>query len=298
MTFGGSDRWHAVQASAFAHEQEALEVLQRALPAVPPFRGWSNFEFIAEDGSINEVDALVLSSDRLYLIEIKSWRGRIEGNQHTWAIGDRERVEENPLLLANRKAKKLKSLLGRTKAFKSFPVPYVQAAVFLSSSECSVALDEVAAQHVYLRPDGPPKNRPSIGDLISGVLTRAESRPTIGRDLERALSRAMDELGMRRRSTSAQVGDYKLVRLIFENDRYQDWEAIHTRLESDHRRIRVFPHGAKAAVAEKAERKDLALREYRLMGQIQHAGILRPIQLTDCEVGPALVYDLHPNTRI
>lgn len=37
--------------------------------------------------------------------------------------GDRERAEENPLLLANRKARKLKSLLGRTKAFKSFAVP-------------------------------------------------------------------------------------------------------------------------------------------------------------------------------
>src|SRR5690349_11560360 len=107
MKVGGNDRWHVVQASVFAHEQEALEVLQQALPAVPPFRGWSNFEFIAEDGSINEVDALVVSSDRLYLIEIKSWRGRIEGNQHTWTVrnGDRERSWENPLLLANRKAK-------------------------------------------------------------------------------------------------------------------------------------------------------------------------------------------------
>lgn len=59
-------------------------MLRGGLPPVPPFRAWTNFEFIAEDGSINEVDALVLSSDRLYLIEIKSWRGEIGGNQHTW----------------------------------------------------------------------------------------------------------------------------------------------------------------------------------------------------------------------
>jgi serine/threonine protein kinase len=294
----GTERWHVVTASAFPHEQEALNVLREGLPSVPPFRGWSNFEFIAEDGSINEVDALVLSSDRLYLIEIKSWRGAIGGSQHTWTIrnGNRERAEENPLLLANRKAKKLKSLLGRTKAFKSFSVPYVQAAVFLSSTECTVMLDEVSGQHVYLRPDGQRKGRRSILDLVSGVVTRTEGRPTIGRDLERALCRAMDELGLHRRSSSAEVGDYKLTRLIFENDRYQDWEATHARLESDRRRVRIFPHGKKAAVAEKEERKDLALREFRLMGQIQHAGILRPIQLTECEVGPALVYDLHPNT--
>jgi hypothetical protein len=62
-------------------------------------------EFVAEDGSINEVDALILSSDRLYLIEVKSWRGVIGGNQHTWTIRNagRERAEENQLLLANRK---------------------------------------------------------------------------------------------------------------------------------------------------------------------------------------------------
>ncbi len=298
MTAGETDRWHTVQASAFAHEQEALDVLSAALPAVPPFRAWSNFEFLAEDGSINEVDALVVSSDRIYLIEIKSWRGEIGGNQHTWTVRNsgRGRAEENPLLLANRKAKKLKSLLGRTKAFKKLSVPYIQAAVFLSSPECVLALDAVSAQHVYLRPNGQRKGMLSIADLIRGDVTRTEGRPGIGRDVERALCRAMDELGLRRRASSAQVGDYRLSRLIYENDRYQDWEAIHTRLESDHRRIRIFPHGAKAAVAEKAESKDLALREYRLMGQIQHAGILRPIQLTECEVGPALVYDLLPNT--
>lgn len=298
MSAGVTDRWHAVQASAFAHEQEALNVLSAALPTAPPFRAWSNFEFLAEDGSINEVDALVVSSDRIYLIEIKSWRGEIGGNQHTWTIRNsgRERAEENPLLLANRKAKKLKSLFGRSKAFKKLSVPYIQAAVFLSSPECALALDEVSAQHVYLRPNGQRKGMPSIVDLIRGDVTRTEGRPGIGRDVERALCRAMDELGLRRRASSAQVGDYRLSRLIFETDRYQDWEAIHTRLESDHRRIRIFPHGAKAAVAEKEERKDLALREYRLMGQIQHAGILRPIQLTECEVGPALVYDLLPNT--
>lgn len=298
MGTGESNRWHAVHPSVFPHEQEALGVLRTALPAVPPFRAWSNFEFLAEDGSINEVDALVVSIDRIYLVEIKGWSGNIAGNQNTWTIqsNGHDRAEENPLLLANRKSKKLKSLLAHQKAFKRLAVPYIQAAVFLSSPDCTLALDDVAGQHVYLRPDGQRRGRSSIADLVTGSVTRAENRPAIGRDVERALCRAMDELGLRRRSTSAQVGDYRLTRLIQENDRYQDWQAVHARVESNTRRIRIFPHGHKAAQAEKEERRDLALREYRLLAQVQHAGILRPIQLTECEIGPALVYDVHPDT--
>ena len=110
-----TSRWHAVHPSDYPHEQQALDLLREHLPESPPFRAWSNFEFIAEDGSINEVDALVVSSDRIYLVEIKHWAGHISGNQNSWLVrspSGRERYEENPLLLANRKARKLKSQLG------------------------------------------------------------------------------------------------------------------------------------------------------------------------------------------
>lgn len=294
-----SGRWHAVQASSFPHEQEALEVLRAGLPDLPPFRAWSNFEFIAQDGSINEVDALVISTDRVYLVEIKSWRGLIAGNQHTWVIRNQggERVEENPLLLANRKAKKLKSLLARQAAFKKFSVPFIQPAIFLSSPDCVLALDEVARQHVYLRPDAKRDGRFSMVDVLAGRATEAEHRPGVGRDVERTFARAMEQLGLRRRSSSAQVADYKLVRLIDENDLFQDWEAEHVRLQADRKRVRIFTYGERAAEAEKLERKDIALREYQLLSALQHGNILRPIQLTETEVGPALVYDLNTDSQ-
>ena len=287
-----NDRWQTVHPSQFAHEQEALDVLRRGLPDQSPFRAWSNFEFIAEDGSINEVDALIASSDRLYLVEIKSWRGEIGGNQSYWTVRGNggERVEENPLLLTNRKAKKLKSLLARQPAFKKTSVPFIQAVVFLASKDCVIRLDEVAGQHVYALPGAARKGEPHIIDVISGRAAAAEHRPPISRDVERALARTMDQLGMRKRSSSAQVGDYRLTRLIEETDLYQDWEACHVRVDTDRKRVRIFPHLASAPDAEKRERKDLALREYRLLQDIHHDQILAPIQLTDCEVGPALIY--------
>ncbi len=73
----GSKRWLQVEASTFPHEKEALDTLREALDDHEPYRGWSNLEFVARDGSINEVDALVLTPRRLFLVEIKSrfrWR--------------------------------------------------------------------------------------------------------------------------------------------------------------------------------------------------------------------------------
>ena len=295
-----TSRWHAVHPSDYPHEQQALDLLRAHLPDSPPFRAWSNFEFIAEDGSINEVDAFIVSSDRIYLVEIKHWAGRISGNQNSWMIrspSGRERYEENPLLLTNRKARKLKSLLGRQKAFRNAQMPYIQAAVFLSEPHCELALDEIAAQHVYLRPDARHRGAHSIIDVIVGRATQAEARAGISRDTERALARAMDQLGLRKRTRAATVGDYLLTGLIAENDRYQDWQATHQRVASDHKRIRIFPHAQRAAEAEKRERKDIATREYALLRDIRHDAILSPRQLTESDIGPALVYDFDPEAQ-
>src|SRR5262245_24319269 len=102
-------RWNTVAESAFPWEQAALSYLREHLPAAEPFRAWCNFEFVAEDGSINEVDLLLVSLYKLYLVEIKSRPGRVSGDTGTWTWAHEGRVytDDNPLLLANRKAKKL-----------------------------------------------------------------------------------------------------------------------------------------------------------------------------------------------
>jgi hypothetical protein len=108
-------RWNE-GASEWAHEREALAFVRGRLPDHEPWRAWSNVEFLAEDGSVNEVDLLVVSPKGLFLIEIKSWPGTIFGDgqqwRHKWPDG-RTRPMEHPLILANRKAKRLRSLLVR-----------------------------------------------------------------------------------------------------------------------------------------------------------------------------------------
>jgi len=49
-------RWKSVTPSAYGWEQDALAFIGKRLPDLDPYRAWSNFEFIADDGTINEVD--------------------------------------------------------------------------------------------------------------------------------------------------------------------------------------------------------------------------------------------------
>ena len=53
-----SPRWQAVTDSAFPWERDALAFVRDRLPDHEPYRAWANFEFIADDGSINEVDTV------------------------------------------------------------------------------------------------------------------------------------------------------------------------------------------------------------------------------------------------
>ena len=111
--------------------------MRERLPDHEPYRAWSNFEFIALDGSINEVDLLVLTPKGFFLVEIKSAPGIVEGDAGTWSWhhGGKISAYDNPLLLANRKAKKLKNLLSRQKAMQKVWSPFLEAHVFLSHEE-------------------------------------------------------------------------------------------------------------------------------------------------------------------
>ena len=106
------NRWRTISESEFPWEREALDYLREALPDQEPFRAWSNFEFITDDGRIYEVDLLLLSAKGLFLVEIKSRPGELRADSHTWVWreGVSQIEHDNPLLLANRKAKCLASL--------------------------------------------------------------------------------------------------------------------------------------------------------------------------------------------
>src|SRR5437868_3779956 len=112
--------WITVTESPHPWERDALDFVRDRWPDHDPYRAWANFEFIALDGSINEVDLLLLTPRGFFLVEIKSRPGRVFGDPGTWTWDTEGRLvtAANPLLSVNLKAKKLRALLERQKAVR------------------------------------------------------------------------------------------------------------------------------------------------------------------------------------
>src|SRR5262245_16142687 len=151
---GSTSNWTTVAESNFPWERDALEFVRQRFPTHEPYRAWANFEFIADDGSINEVDLLVFTPQGFFLIEIKSRPGRLFGDAGTWTWENEGKLTtvDSPLIAANQKAKKLRSLLQRQKAFqKKGQIPFVEALVFCSAPDLNLDLQGNARLRVCLR---------------------------------------------------------------------------------------------------------------------------------------------------
>ena len=88
------------------------------------------------------------------LVEIKSRPGRLFGDAGTWTWETDGKLStvDNPLIAANLKAKKLRSLLQKQKAFKKKgQPPFVEALLFCSAPELRNDLKGNARFRVCLR---------------------------------------------------------------------------------------------------------------------------------------------------
>jgi serine/threonine protein kinase len=300
---GNSKNWITAAESRYPWERDALDFVRGQFPAHEPYRAWSNFEFIADDGSVNEVDLLVFTPQGLFLIEIKSRPGRLFGDAGTWTweTGGRLITTDNPLILANTKAKKLRSLLYRQKACKKKgPLPFIEALVFCSAPELQCELQGTARFRVCLRDrekDGETPARPGILAAIKRRECRGLDPQPKGkhdRPTAKAISQAMDQAGIRPSQRHRKVSDYVLEQIIDEGPGYQDWQAAHTKLQDVRRRVRIYNLRTNVTDEERSTIERAARREAELLETLQHPGILRREGFTEHELGPALIFEHDP----
>ncbi|MFI7660907.1 BREX system serine/threonine kinase PglW [Micromonospora parva] len=288
-----SPRWEQINSSAFAHEQDGLRELASYLPDAEPYHVWANVEFVGTDGSINEVDALVLTSSGLYVVELKHWQGVIAGDGQQWRrktpSGGR-RALDSPLILANRKAKRLRSVLQQY-APHGARIPYVNAAVFLHARNMRSELDDIGRQHVYGM-DGNSSRLPSLKEMLL-------ARPVDARHhVDAVRGRQIVEL-VRGAKIRPSVADRRVNQLILhqrpfaEGLGWQDFLADHTVETSLLRRVRFYL--TSRATEEQVPAIRLAAeREFRLLQGIHHPGIARALDLVEHPWGPAVVFDHRP----
>src|SRR5664279_963840 len=292
MALSGT-RWKRFAESRFPHERVALEFLSQGLPDTDPTLLYSNFEFIADDGSVNEVDALVVTRAGVFLVEIKSRGGIVFGNRHSW---DWEKDGhtlsiDSPLMLANAKARKLADLIGKQRAFRNERRPWVEALVFLSAPGISVRLPESERMRICEREprDKAPGLFPALlhREYFGSVPTQ---RITIDRPTAKRVMHALDEAGIRPSQRQRRVGDYVLDHLIEENPlfAYQDFHAEHPTTHAV-RRVRLYSVAGTDGATRDVVRRG-ALQEYQILEGLDHPGILRALDFQEHELGPAILF--------
>ncbi len=300
---GKSKNWTTVAESGYPWERDALEFVRQQFPSHEPYRAWSNFEFIADDGSINEVDLLVFSPQGLFLIEIKSRPGRLFGDAATWTWDSDGKLftVDNPLILANTKAKKLRSLLGRQKVCKrKGSIPFIEPLVFCSAPGLQNELQGTAAYRVCLRDREKDGDAPARLGILAAIKRREcpglemFAKGTHDRPTAKVVAQALEQAGIRPSQRSRKVSDYVLNHIIDEGPGYQDWQATHTTLKNVRRRVRIYNVQAGASADQWSTIERAARREAELLEMLQHPGILRREGFTEHELGPALIFEHDP----
>ena len=228
------------QPSEFDHERAGLAHLRDLLPDRAPFQAWTNFEFRDRDGKWYEVDALVLGERRLHLVELKHYRGTITGNAYRWQRGGRS--EDSPLLLARRKAQRLKGVIttpwadlqpGLTRAHPVHPALRLPA-----RRGCRCALPPADATDLFGLEAGsaerPAEHRPA------GAGAAAPVAATGLIEQDDLLVKLFERIGFALRREH-EVGSWRLVGApLAEGDGWQDWPAEHRLARQDQARIRFF----------------------------------------------------------
>lgn len=313
-----SPRWTTVSDSPHDHEREALAFLRRRLYDREPYRVWSNFEFTTPGGLLYEVDVLAITDNGVHLIEIKSHPGQIGGDGATWLWTTPEgarRTFDNPRLLANRKAKALKELLERSKAFAKHrsEVPYVSETVFLSDPDLTVTLSPPGRHRVFGRDAGDgeslPPQRASIGGIVDALTSLAPGsggRPVrrVDRPTGARIAEAIEQAGIRERGSRRRFGDYGIVELLADVEAdgdtgvaYQDFLVEHATLPGMRRRLRLYPLEQNATTDQREAARRAARREFQHLHPLDHPGILAPVDFFEHERGPCLLFEYDPQAR-
>ncbi|MGH9280062.1 MAG: protein kinase domain-containing protein, partial [Acidimicrobiales bacterium] len=304
-----SQRWHRVTPSTFPWEDEAIDFLRSRVADADPNRAWSNFEFVA-GGQISEVDVFLVTRKGAFLVEIKSTPGRVTGDQQRWTFvrpdGGRTTME-NPLLGANRKAKRLKSLLEHkwrsvTAPNASPSPPFIQPLVFLSDPNLQVDLALDARQHICGRDDSATIAGGRLRGIVATMATigEAEARNPRFHQLNTptalAIQKALGAIGIKESSRTRRIGSW-LLRLdtVSERPGIQDFVADHQSAAGVTRRVRIYSRQPGMSDDQAQALRAASEREFLAGERLDDAHIVRAQDRLDTELGSALVFPYDPS---
>ncbi|WGT47972.1 BREX system serine/threonine kinase PglW [Tessaracoccus lacteus] len=292
-----SPLWKVMGPAASPAEQAALDAVRALLPDDGIATAWANLTFISEQGRTAEVDVLLMTRYGMFLVELKGWHGQIRGNAARWDHNGRS--VENPRILADRKAKWLKSLLKdvapNDAARKA--LPHIEALVVMHGEGSTLEIAKPGDVGVLTLDGYNVGSAPRLRTLSQHL---AESPRWTGNliDLTRARQiRALCEaLGFEPAPRVRMVGDFEVAddAPIAQG---RDWQDVLVQLPAMpeiKRRLRLYDVPARASKADRQRIEQLAQREFQLTQGLHHSGIAVPIDFKRTDDGPALVFEYDP----
>ena len=285
-------RIHQGAETSYVWERAAIDFVLGGLSDLDPFQAWPLQELSdVSSGRLYEIDLLLLGRRALYLIEIKSWPGRVSGDVRDWRVTHegRDRFVENPYFLTNSKAKVLASKLKAKLEYPDNQI-WVEPLVFLSHEGVDVQpLDESGKSHVVTR-----------GNIIKALThddypgsPATTRRRSVNRRQMASVVKALHELGIRPSQASRRIGEYTLGPLLREGPGYQEHSAAHATLADRSRRVRSYLVPG-ATVAERRQQLERAARrEAEVLENLgEHPSVLScRSYVENAPLGPALLFE-------
>ena len=278
--------------SPYAHEQAAVDFAIHELPDEDPLHLWALVDLLdPSTGRLHEIDLLVLGYSALYVVEVKSYPGRIQGDSVDWIWTPPDGpplTRDNPRRLTYRKAQILASRLQR-----AFPAgmrtPWVEPLVFLSDPDLKLDLRADGAIGVVTR-------RNFAKAITHGKYPGADPRRAAERlntPTARATIQALAKLGIRPRKQKLAAGTYELGELLSETDSFQDRLATHQTIRSQTRRARTYLVPEQTSVERRQQLRRAADREAQLLYEVrEHPNILPYTDyVADAPLGPTVLFD-------
>lgn len=205
-----------------------------------------------------EYDLIVLAPHALYAVEVKRWRGGIEGDDHTWYVGPNRVPRPNPYPTANNKARVLKSRVENYQpALGNF---WVQAVVVIADDQGQLQLRGTARDWVCRYTD------------LDALLRNKDALPVTATDLRSfrgPLETTLRTVAQGRRMGPLRFGDYEVIETLARRDHVTEYLAQHTFLRGQERvRLRLFSYNHYLPADQLVRRRELIQREADALQQI------------------------------
>lgn len=269
-----------------AHDAErlAFDFLKGALPGDHTI--FTNPTIVNGNGVARELDAVIVAPHAIFVVEIKSWRGRIEGTDHDWYIPNRV---PSPLRKNRQTAQMLNTEL-RTRSYEAGKV-WVQGLVFLSHTTDVGDLGPLARDRVVTKKTVVDAlTNPAFVKRLSQRRHLAPVTPTLHSELTQLLRPPTRE----RRA----IQSYDLLEQLEGTDRYAEYRAKQ-RFTNEERVLRVYTLPPDAS----HERRERLLTRVQWEAQVlrrlgRHEGILDADQPFDDEAGFVLPLEHFPGLTL